>query len=76
MNRGSDGLESDRRFSVAAPDRGYGELLSLSRHSTDPLRRTTQREAAADAYGRAIELCGNSAERIYLQRRLDEMLSR
>lgn len=39
----------------------------------DLLRRTNQREAAADAYARAIELCGNSAERAYLQRRLDEM---
>ena len=39
----------------------------------DLLRRTHQREAAADAYRRALELCGNSAERVYLQRRLDEM---
>jgi RNA polymerase sigma-70 factor (ECF subfamily) len=41
----------------------------------DLLRRTNQREAAADAYERALELCGNSAERAYLQRRLDEMLN-
>ena len=40
----------------------------------DLLRRTNQREAAADAYQRALALCGNSAERAYLQRRLDEML--
>jgi RNA polymerase sigma-70 factor (ECF subfamily) len=40
----------------------------------DLLRRTNQREAAADAYARALVLCGNSAERAYLQRRLDEML--
>jgi RNA polymerase sigma-70 factor (ECF subfamily) len=40
----------------------------------DLLRRTNQREAAADAYERALTLCGNSAERAYLQRRLDEML--
>lgn len=39
----------------------------------DLLRRTNQREAAADAYARALELCSNSAERAYLQRRLDEM---
>jgi RNA polymerase sigma-70 factor (ECF subfamily) len=39
----------------------------------DLLRRTNQREAAADAYKRALDLCGNSAERAYLQRRLDEM---
>ena len=40
----------------------------------DLLRRTNQREAAADAYERALTLCGNSAERAYLQRRLHEML--
>lgn len=40
----------------------------------DLLRRTNQREAAADAYEQALALCGNSAERAYLQRRLDEML--
>ena len=41
----------------------------------DLLQRTNQREAAADAYQRAIELCGNPTERVYLQRRLDEMIS-
>lgn len=41
----------------------------------DLLRRTNQREAAADAYQQAIALCGNRAERAYLQRRLDEMLN-
>jgi RNA polymerase sigma-70 factor, ECF subfamily len=40
----------------------------------DLLRRTHQREAAADAYKRALDLCGNRTERAYLQRRLDEML--
>jgi RNA polymerase sigma-70 factor (ECF subfamily) len=40
----------------------------------DLLRRTNQREAAGDAYARAINLCGNSAERAYLQWRLNEML--
>ncbi|MBZ0299603.1 MAG: RNA polymerase sigma factor [Anaerolineae bacterium] len=40
----------------------------------DLLRRTHQREAAADAYERALVLCGNPVERAYLQRRLDEML--
>jgi RNA polymerase sigma-70 factor (ECF subfamily) len=39
----------------------------------DLLRRTNQREAAADAYERALALCQNSAERAYLQRRLDQM---
>jgi predicted RNA polymerase sigma factor len=37
------------------------------------LRRTHQREAAADAYARALELCQNQAERAHLQRRLDEL---
>jgi RNA polymerase sigma-70 factor (ECF subfamily) len=41
----------------------------------DLLRRTHQREAAAEAYERALALCGNSAERAYLQRRRDEMLN-
>ena len=41
----------------------------------DLLRRTNQHEAAADAYKRALDLCGNSIERAYLQRRLDEMLN-
>ncbi len=41
----------------------------------DLLRRTNQREAAAEAYERALTLCNNSAERAYLQRRLDEMLN-
>ena len=40
----------------------------------DLLRRTNQREAAADSYERALALCGNSAERVFLQRRLEEML--
>ena len=41
----------------------------------DLLRRTNQREAAADAYRRALDLCNNKTERGYLQRRLDEMLN-
>jgi RNA polymerase sigma-70 factor (ECF subfamily) len=40
----------------------------------DLLRRTNQHDAAADAYERAVVLCNNTAERAYLQRRLDEML--
>jgi RNA polymerase sigma-70 factor (ECF subfamily) len=39
----------------------------------DLLRRTGQREAAADAYARAAALCGNPAERAYLERRREEM---
>jgi RNA polymerase sigma-70 factor, ECF subfamily len=41
----------------------------------DLLRRTNQREAAAEAYERALALCSNSAERAYLQRRRDEVLN-
>ena len=41
----------------------------------DLLRRTNQREAAADAYKRALDLCSNQTERAYLQRRLNEMLA-
>jgi RNA polymerase sigma-70 factor (ECF subfamily) len=41
----------------------------------DLLRRTNQRDAAADAYERAIALCGNSAERVYLQQQLDKLLA-
>ena len=41
----------------------------------DLLYRMNQREAAADAYQRALDLCSNSAERAYLQRRLEEMLN-
>jgi RNA polymerase sigma-70 factor (ECF subfamily) len=40
----------------------------------DLLRRTAQRESAADAYERALALCQNSAERAYLQRCWDELL--
>src|SRR5579859_4892208 len=40
----------------------------------DLLRRTGQREAAAEAYERALALCGNGAERAYLQKRLNELL--
>jgi RNA polymerase sigma-70 factor (ECF subfamily) len=39
----------------------------------DLLRRSNQREAAADAYSRALELCSNVTERGDLQRRLDEL---
>ena len=40
----------------------------------DLLRRTNQRQAAVEAYERAIALCGNRPERAYLQRQLEEML--
>ncbi|HEX3050657.1 MAG TPA: RNA polymerase sigma factor [Aggregatilineaceae bacterium] len=40
----------------------------------DLWRRMNDRVAAAEAYQAAIHLCGNSAERAYLQKRLKEML--
>ena len=40
----------------------------------DLLRRANQREAAAEAYERAVALCGNKAERAYLERRMEEMV--
>lgn len=64
---------------------GLGILLRLESQASgfypyhaacaDLLRRTNQREAAADAYARALSLCGNSAEHAYLQRRLNEMVN-
>jgi RNA polymerase sigma-70 factor, ECF subfamily len=38
----------------------------------DLLRRLDARDAAADAYARALELAGNAAERAFLERRLAE----
>lgn len=52
---------------------GVEEYYPYHAARADLLRRTNQRDAAADAYEQAITLCGNSAERAYLQRRLDEM---
>jgi RNA polymerase sigma-70 factor, ECF subfamily len=42
----------------------------------DMLRRTNQREAAADGYEEAIALCQNSHEWAFLQRRLDQINGR
>jgi RNA polymerase sigma-70 factor (ECF subfamily) len=80
-------VEVNRAVAVAlayAPEQGLQMLLRLEEEAgnfypyhaarADLLRRTAQHEAAAHAYRRALELCGNSAERAYLQRRLDEML--
>lgn len=39
----------------------------------DFLRRTGDRTAAAAAYTRALDLCGNAPERAFLERRLHEM---
>ncbi len=80
-------IEVNRAVAVALakdPQQGLQMLLRLENEAdnfypyhaarADLLRRTNQREAAADAYQRALDLCGNSVERTYLQRRLDEMV--
>ena len=80
-------IEVNRAVAVAmavGPALGLAMLLRLDERMqdyypyhaarADLLRRTNQREAAADAYERALALCGNAAERSYLERRLDEML--
>ncbi len=80
-------VEVNRAVAVAmahgAPA-GLGLLLRLDTQAqnfypyhaarADLLRRTHQREAAAEAYERALALCNNPTERAFLQRRLDEML--
>ena len=81
-------VEVNRAVAVAmaqSPEQGLQMLLRLEDEAedfypyhaarADLLRRTNQRAAAADAYQRARELCGNPTERAYLQRRLDEMLN-
>jgi len=80
-------VEVNRAVAVAmarGPRAGLEMLLRLQGEAdgfypyhvarADLLRRTGQREAAADAYRRAIDLCANGAERLYLERRLNEML--
>lgn len=54
---------------------GVADFYPFHVARADLLRRTNQYEAAADAYEQAIALCGNSTERAYLQRRLDELLT-
>ncbi len=41
----------------------------------DLLRRMNQPHAATEAYARALDLCRNPVEKVYLQRRLDEMVN-
>jgi RNA polymerase sigma-70 factor (ECF subfamily) len=80
-------VEVNRAVAVAmalGAQTGLQMLLALDRQAedyypyhaarADLLRRMDQREAAADAYQRALDLCQNSAERAYLQRRLDQMI--
>lgn len=80
-------VEVNRAVAVAmarGPGQGLQILLQLEDEAdhfypyhaarADLLRRTNQIEAAIEAYQRALELCGNPAERAYLRRRLDEMI--
>jgi RNA polymerase sigma-70 factor (ECF subfamily) len=79
-------VEVNRAVAVAmaeGPNAGLQMLLLLEGEAdefypyhaarADLLRRMNQREAAADAYKRALDLCTNNTERTYLQRRLVEM---
>lgn len=79
-------VEVNRAVAVAmaeGPSAGLQMLLRLEDQAddfypyhaarADLLRRMNQREAAADAYQRALDLCTNNTERTYLQRRLVEM---
>ena len=81
-------VEVNRAVSVAmaeGAEMGLHMLLRLESQAdgfypyhaarADLLRRTSQHEAAAAAYQRALDLCSNNAERAYLQSRLDEMLN-
>lgn len=81
-------VEVNRAVAVGmaqGPEAGLQMLLTLESQAdrfypyhaarADLLRRMNQREAAADAYQRAFELCHNSAERAYLRRRFEEMQS-
>jgi RNA polymerase sigma-70 factor (ECF subfamily) len=81
-------IEVNRAVAVAMANdakAGLQILLSLESQAdgfypyhvarADLLRRMNQREASADAYQRALDLCGNPTERAYLQRRLNEMLN-
>lgn len=49
------------------------DYLPFHAARADLLRRSNEREAAADAYQRALELCDTAPERAYLQKRLKEM---
>jgi RNA polymerase sigma-70 factor, ECF subfamily len=68
----SAGIRQGLEMLLALEDRA-GNFHPYHAARADLLRRSNQREAAADAYKRAIELCGNAAERNALQRRLKEI---
>jgi RNA polymerase sigma factor (sigma-70 family) len=79
-------VEVNRAVAVAmawGADAGLRILLALGPQAetyypyhaarADLLRRLHQREAAADAYQRALSLCSNHKEREYLRKRVEEM---
>jgi len=68
------GIQEGLKTLLQLEDQGEG-FYPYHAARADLLRRTNQREAAADAYKRALELCNNKMERAYLQHRLDEMLN-
>ena len=63
-------LASSREVIRAAATRSYFRAARA-----EPLGRLGVRDAAADAYGRALDLAGNAAERSFLERRLAEARS-
>jgi RNA polymerase sigma-70 factor (ECF subfamily) len=79
-------IEVNRAVAIAmvnGPQAGLERLLAIGESMenyypfhvarADLLRRSHQREAAADAYQRALDLCQNNLERVYLQHCLDKM---
>ncbi len=80
-------VEINRAVAVAmarGPEAGLEILLPLAEQAADYypyhaaradfLRRMRQSREAAEAYEQALALCTNAAERVYLQRRREEML--
>jgi RNA polymerase sigma-70 factor, ECF subfamily len=73
----SDGIEEGLRLLSALEERralpGYYLLPAAQ---ADLLRRSGCWRQAEDAYGRALELVGNDAERRFLERRMAEVRRR
>lgn len=80
-------VQVNRAVAVAmawGAEAGLDQLLELDREAenfypyhvarADLLRRLNEREAAADAYERALELCSNRAERAFMESRRAELL--
>jgi RNA polymerase sigma-70 factor, ECF subfamily len=65
-------LSSTTRSGVRAASRSYHYFHAAR---AELLGRLGARDAAADAYSRALDLAGNAAERSFLERRLAEARS-